>query len=56
MLEAANAGRQDRLQEELAVMRPLPPSRLAEYRELSVRVSSQSTIASKMSATRFPLA
>lgn len=44
VLEAANAGRQDRLQEELAVMRPLPPSRLAEYRELSVRVSSQSTI------------
>ena len=44
VLEAANAGRQVRLQEELAVMRPLPPSRLAEYRELSVRVSSQSTI------------
>jgi len=44
VLEAANAGRQARLVEELAVMRPLPPSRLAEYRELSVRVSSQSTI------------
>ena len=44
VLEAANAGRQARLMEELAVMRPLPPSRLAEYRELSVRVSSQSTI------------
>jgi len=44
VLEAANTGRQARLAEELAVMRPLPPSRLAEYRELSVRVSSQSTI------------
>jgi len=44
VLEAANATRQARLMEELAVMRSLPPSRLAEYRELSVRVSSQSTI------------
>jgi hypothetical protein len=33
-LESANAGRQARLAEELAVMRPLPPNRLAEYREL----------------------
>ena len=44
VLDAANAGRQARLMEELAVMRPLPPSRLAEYRELRVVVSSQSTI------------
>ena len=44
VLESANAGRQARLAEELAVMRPLPPNRLAEYRELFVQVSSQSTI------------
>ena len=44
MLESANAGRQARLVEELAVMKPLPPNRLAEYRELCVVVSSQSTI------------
>ena len=44
VLESANAGRQARLEEELAVMRPLPPNRLAEYRELFVTVGSQSTI------------
>ena len=44
VLEAANAGRQARLMEELAVMRPLPPSRLEEYRDRRVVVSSQSTI------------
>jgi hypothetical protein len=44
VLESANAGRRERLQEELDLMRPLPPSRLAEYREMDVRVSSQSTI------------
>ena len=44
VLESANAGRQARLAEELAVMKPLPPNRLAEYRELCVVVSSQSTI------------
>ncbi|MGH8444932.1 MAG: Mu transposase domain-containing protein, partial [Solimonas sp.] len=44
VMESANAGRQTRLVEELAVMRPLPPSGLAEYRELSVRVSVHSTI------------
>jgi hypothetical protein len=44
VLESANTGRQSRLAEELAVMRPLPPNRLAEYRELFVTVSSQSTI------------
>jgi hypothetical protein len=44
VLNAANAKRQNRLREELACMRPLPVSRLAEYREYSPVVSSQSLI------------
>ena len=44
VLRAANAKRQKRLAQELAVMRPLPPSRLAEYREYEPIVSSQSLI------------
>jgi hypothetical protein len=32
------------LQEELAVMKPLPVSRMPEYREVSVQVSRNSTI------------
>ena len=44
VLEAANARRQRHLTEELAVMRALPPTSLAQYRELRVRVSSNSTI------------
>lgn len=44
VLQAANAKRQKRLAEELAVMRPLPVGRLAEYREYEPVVSSQSLI------------
>ncbi len=42
LLKAANAKRQKRLAEELAVMRPLPTGQLAEYREYEPVVSSQS--------------
>lgn len=44
VLRTANAKRQKRLAEELACMRSLPPSRLAEYREFEPVVSSQSLI------------
>ena len=44
VLRAANAKRQKRLAEELACMRSLPASRLAEYREYQPVVSSQSLI------------
>lgn len=44
VLRAANGRRQARLEEELACMRPLPGSWLAEYREYRPVVSSQSLI------------
>ncbi len=44
VLRAANARRQKRLAEELVCMRPLPGTRLAEYREFQPVVSSQSLI------------
>lgn len=44
VLRAANAKRQKRLAEELACMRPLPATGLAEYREFEPLVSSQSLI------------
>jgi hypothetical protein len=44
VLRAANAPRQGRLAEELACMRALPATRLAEYREYEPVVSSQSLI------------
>lgn len=44
VLRAANERRQTRLEEELAVMRPLPGGWLAEYREYRPTVSSQSLI------------
>lgn len=44
VLKAANAKRHAPLAEELAVMRPLPAGRLAEYREYEPVVSSQSLI------------
>jgi hypothetical protein len=43
-LHKENSRRQVRLQEELAVMKPLPVTRLPEYREVPVRVSRNSTI------------
>jgi hypothetical protein len=44
VLEKANGRRSTLLDQELAAMRAIPGSWLAEYRELRVRVSSQSTI------------
>lgn len=44
VLNKANLGRREELAKELAVMKPLPPTRLAEYDELVCRVSSASTI------------
>jgi hypothetical protein len=44
VLRAANAKRQKRLAEELAVMRPLPAGQVAQYREYGPVVSSQSLI------------
>jgi hypothetical protein len=40
-LRAANAKRQKRLAQELACMRPVPASPLAQYREYAPVVSSQ---------------
>ena len=44
VLDKANHPRRTRLAEEFKVMRPLPPSRLSEYDELSCLVSQHSTI------------
>lgn len=44
VLNRANQTRQERVAEELAVLRPLPPTRLAEYREVRALVGSSSTI------------
>jgi hypothetical protein len=44
VVQAANAKRRKRLEEELACMRPLPAGRLAEYREYEPVVSSHSLI------------
>jgi hypothetical protein len=44
VMEKANKARLSRLAEDLAVMAPLPPTALAEYREVDARVSRQSTI------------
>jgi hypothetical protein len=44
VLERGNHGRREKVSAELAVMKPLPLSRLSEYDELSCTVSSGSTI------------
>ncbi len=54
VMEWANRPRQPRLDEELGVMKPLPATRLAEYRELDVSVSSHSTIRVKNIAYSVP--
>jgi hypothetical protein len=54
VLQAANAKRQKQLAEELACMRPLPASRLAEYREYAPVVSSQSLIRVRKHAYSVP--
>jgi Mu transposase, C-terminal domain len=54
ILRAANARRQQRLAEELACMRELPTTELAEYREYSPVVSSQSLIRVRKHAYSVP--
>jgi len=44
VLERGNQGRREKLEQELAVMRALPPTRLSEYDELRCTVGSASTI------------
>jgi hypothetical protein len=44
VLERGNQGRQENLAGELALMKPLPPTRLSEYDELNCTVGSGSTI------------
>ncbi|HEY5909112.1 MAG TPA: IS21 family transposase, partial [Verrucomicrobiae bacterium] len=44
VLERGNRGRQESLAVELAVMKPLPPTRLSEYDEVFCSVGSASTI------------
>jgi hypothetical protein len=44
VLERGNQGRQEKLAVELAVMKPLPPTRLSEYDEVHCTVGSASTI------------
>lgn len=44
VLERANQGRQEQLAAELAVMKPLPPTRLSDYEEVTCTVGSGSTI------------
>ena len=43
-LQRANHGREEKVQAELAVMKPLPPTRLSEYDEVYCTVSCASTI------------
>jgi transposase len=50
----ANALRQSKLAEELAVLRPLPPTRYPEAEEIAVRVSSFSTARVKECAYSLP--
>src|SRR5664279_4668043 len=44
VLERGNQGRREKLEMELAVMKPLPPTRLSEYDEVICTVGSASTI------------
>jgi len=44
VLERGNQGRREQLALELAVMKPLPPTRLSEYDEVTCTVGSASTI------------
>jgi hypothetical protein len=44
VLERANRGRQEKLTAELALMKPLPPTRLSEYDEVTCTVGWSSTI------------
>lgn len=52
--QRANRNRSARIAEELQVMRPLPASRLAEYSEIEVTVTSASTIRVKRNTYSVP--
>lgn len=52
--ERANRGRGVRLADEMAVMRPLPASRLVEYTEIATRVTSASTISIRKNVYSVP--
>jgi hypothetical protein len=54
VLERSNQGRQEKLAEELVLMKPLPPTRLSEYDELGCTVGSASTIRVKKVAYSVP--
>ncbi|HIG28179.1 MAG TPA: IS21 family transposase [Verrucomicrobiales bacterium] len=54
VIRLANSKRQELVQQELAAMRPLPESVLAEYREYGPRVSSHSVIRVKKNAYSVP--
>lgn len=54
VLRAGNRGRTDKLTQELAVMKPLPPTRLSECDEVYCRVSSSSAIRVKKVAYSVP--
>jgi hypothetical protein len=49
-----NAGRQERLEEELKVLKPLPALRTEDYRRMEVRVTSASTIRVKNNTYSVP--
>ncbi|MEI6183747.1 MAG: IS21 family transposase [Polynucleobacter sp.] len=53
-LRKANAGRTERVAQELALMRELPPTLLPDYQEYEVRVGWQSTIRLKEMAYSVP--
>ena len=54
VLRKANESRRSRLAEEFKTMRPLPPTRLGEYDELSCLVSQHSTIRVKKATYSVP--
>ena len=54
VIRAGNRGRADKLAQELAVMKVLPPTRLSDYDEVCCRVSSASAIRVKKVAYSVP--
>ena len=54
VLDKVNRRREKRLQEDLAAMKPLQTTRLAEFRELRVKVSRNSTIRVKKNTYSLP--
>ena len=54
VLVQANGRRREKVAEELAVMRELPPTQLSEYDEVDCRVGSHSTIRVKKATCSVP--